>query len=38
MRATLDYLDEQYGGVTPYLHKAGLAQDELDRLRNALVE
>jgi protein-tyrosine phosphatase len=38
MRDTLAYLDERYGGVTPYLHKAGLIQDELDRLRNALVE
>lgn len=38
MAATLAYLRERYGGVAAYLRSAGLADTELARLREALVE
>lgn len=36
MHATLDYLDKAYGGVSAYLHAAGLTEAELQQLRDRL--
>lgn len=37
MHATLDYLDEAYGGVSAYLRAAGLTEAELQQLRDRLL-
>ena len=38
MRASIEHLDREYGGVRPYLTGAGVTEDELERLRAAMVE
>lgn len=38
MRAVLEWLREEYGGIDEYLLASGLTQDDLDRLRAALLE
>jgi len=38
MVATLTYVDQKYGGTVPYLRAAGLRDDVLSRLRDALLE
>ena len=38
MRASIEHLDREYGGVRPYLMGAGVTEDELERLRAAMVE
>jgi protein-tyrosine phosphatase len=38
MRASIEHLDREYGGVRPYLMGAGVTEDELERLRIAMVE
>jgi protein-tyrosine phosphatase len=37
MHKTLDYLDEQFGGIEPYLLRHGLDADQLERLRHLLI-
>ncbi len=38
MRASIEHLDREYGGVRPYLTGAGVTEDDLERLRTAMVE
>ena len=38
MRASIEHLEREYGGVRPYLIGAGVTEDELERLRTAMVE
>ena len=38
MRASIEHLEREYGGVRPYLTGAGVTEDELERLRVAMVE
>ena len=38
MRASIEHLKREYGGVRPYLIGAGVTEDELERLRIAMVE
>ena len=38
MRLVLEYLNERYGGIEPYVRSAGLNTDQIDSLRTALVE
>ena len=38
MRASIEHLDREYGGVRPYLMGAGVTENELERLRAAMVE
>ncbi len=37
MQATLDYLDQEYGGAEPYLHSAGVTPATIAQLRNHLL-
>ena len=37
MRTSIEHLDREYGGVGPYLKGAGVTEDELERLRAAMV-
>ena len=38
MRASIKHLQREYGGVRPYLIGAGVTEEELERLRAAMVE
>ena len=38
MRTSIEHLQREYGGVRPYLTGAGVTEDELDRLRAAMVK
>ncbi|MXY44019.1 MAG: tyrosine-protein phosphatase [Dehalococcoidia bacterium] len=38
MRASIEHLQREYGGVRPYLTGAGVTEEELERLRAAIVE
>ena len=38
MRASIEHLDREYGGVRPYLMGAGVTEEDLERLRAAMVE
>ena len=38
MLDTLSYVEERYGGVEAYVMGAGMTREQLDGLRNALVE
>ena len=38
MRTSIEHLEREYGGVRPYLTGAGVTEDELERLRVAIVE
>lgn len=38
MRASIEHLEREYGGVRPYLLGMGVTEEELERLRAAMVE
>ena len=38
MRASIEHLEREYGGVRPYLTGTGVTEEELERLRAAMVE
>ena len=38
MRTSIEHLDREYGGVRPYLTGVGVTDEELERLRIAIVE
>ena len=38
MRASIEHLDREYGGVRPYLTGTGVTEEDLERLRTAMVE
>ena len=38
MRASIEHLEREYGGVRPYLTGAGVTEEELERLRAAMVK
>ena len=38
MMKTLRHLDEKYGGVPEYMQTIGLSDEQIESLRNALVE
>ena len=38
MELTLDYLDENYGGIAGYLNDVGVTDEQLDAIRSAMTE